>query len=238
MDHQWTAPCPAPDALSPDDQAVFQRVWQRVMAGREESAAASSPDTTQTLSQTALEAPPETALVPAQGPAQPPAPGSRDRSAAPAPQHRGDDFPAAEDVPCLGPASAVHSDMLQQAVLEELTSWQLFRHLARRAGSPGGRVLAAIASDDHRHARRLSTACFLITGARYWPVDQLSPPALGNYLGTLRRQFAAKQRHSLDYQAQAGGTGDRCLAQLLRELSQEEALHAQMLRGVLEQSGF
>ena len=48
------------------------------------------------------------------------------------------------------------------------------------------RVLATIAADERRHAKRLSTAYFLISGVRYWPVDRVPNPSPAPFSAALR----------------------------------------------------
>ncbi|MFQ7452683.1 MAG: hypothetical protein ACLRNQ_16265 [Flavonifractor plautii] len=68
------------------------------------------------------------------------------------------------DVPCLGASSAVYGAQLQRLIDRELADWRAYQALSRRAQGNSGRVLATIAADERRHAKRLSTAYFLISG--------------------------------------------------------------------------
>jgi len=145
-----------------------------------------------------------------------------------------DDFPAPDDLPCLGRASAGHQGQLQQYIREELEGWQLYRHLARKVNGPYAKTLAALASEKHQRARRLAAAHFLIAGVRYWPTDKLETPRFSSWLGTLRERFSAEQRHQHRYRAAAYDTTDPCLAELYSELAEECGSHAAVLRKVLE----
>lgn len=156
------------------------------------------------------------------------------RTAARTDECAGDDFPEADDLPCLGSASATHGGQLQQYIREELEGWQLYRHLARRINGPHARTLAALASEKHRCARRLAAAHFLIAGMRYWPTDKLETPRLNSWLGVLRERFSVEQRHEHRYRAAACDTNDPCLAELYSELAGDCAAHAAVLRSVLE----
>lgn len=142
--------------------------------------------------------------------------------------------PAGNDVPCLGSASAVHTPQLQGYIEGELSAWRYYQILARRAGGTGGRVLAAIASDERRHAKRLSTAYFLISGVRYWPVERIGTPIFRALAGALRQRFAEEQREQGAYLTAAEDTADPCLRALYLELAGEEAEHAHLLRALLE----
>jgi len=146
----------------------------------------------------------------------------------------GNDFPAEDDLPCLGKRSAEYGGQLQKYIMEELHCWQLYRHLARRVSGPNARSLAALASEKHRRARKLATAHFLIAGVRYWPVDELDTPRIVSWLGTLREQFAQEQRSQHRYRAAAYDTEDPCLSELYSELAGGCGTHAALLRKVLE----
>ena len=213
---QTAAPLPAEAGPDPADvdPAVFARVWRRVMPQ-------DRPDCPFTLTQAPAEV--QAALAPRPGalPAvcAPPA----ERPCAPD-----------NDVPCLGAASAVHGPQLQGYIAGELSAWKLYQALARRAGA-GGRVLAAIAADERRHAKRLSAAYFLISGVRFWPAEQAGAAPFRALPGALRQRFADEQRELGAYQAAAAETADPCLRELFLELAGEEAEHARLLRGLLEQ---
>ena len=133
------------------DQEVFERVWRRVMPE-------DRPDCPFTLGEDAA-APPAI---------QPPA------VALPAVVHTapaGEQAPSRpvvgeeHDVPCLGASSAVYGAQLQRLIDRELADWRAYQALSRRAQGNSGRVLATIAADERRHAKRLSTAYFLISVA-------------------------------------------------------------------------
>lgn len=203
------------------DQEVFERVWRRVMPE-------DRPDCPFTLGEDAA-APPAI---------QPPA------VALPAVVHTA---PADEqapsrpvvgeehDVPCLGASSAVYGAQLQRLIDRELADWRAYQALSRRAQGNSGRVLATIAADERRHAKRLSTAYFLISGVRYWPVDRVPNPSPAPFSAALREHFMEEQRGAAAYQTAAAETADPCLHELFLELAGEEDSHAWLLRSVLEQ---
>ena len=97
------------------------------------------------------------------------------------------------------------------------------------------RVLATIAADERHHAKRLSTAYFLISGVRYWPVDRVPNPSPAPFSAALREHFMEEQRGAAAYQTAAAETADPCLHELFLELAGEEDSHAWLLRSVLEQ---
>jgi len=100
---------------------------------------------------------------------------------------------------------------------------------------PGKQRAGAIAADERRHAKRLSTAYFLISGVRYWPVDRVPNPSPAPFSAALREHFMEEQRGAAAYQTAAAETADPCLHELFLELAGEEDSHAWLLRSVLEQ---
>lgn len=247
-------PCGA--VLSPDgvcDREVFERVWRRVMpedrpdcpftlepGGRAAPAAASNPSNPcVTPGADPCAAPPDPEPDPCAAMPLPDmfvpdpccAPPALVEPACPQPR-----MEAAEDgVPCLGSSSAVYGAQLQAFIDSELCDWRTYQLLARRAQSGGARVLSTIAADERRHAKRLSTAYFLISGVRYLPVDRAQPIPVGTFLGALRDRFAEEQRGEAAYLAAAEECTDPCLRELYVELAGDENAHAWLLRGVLEQ---
>lgn len=210
---------------SPQEQEVFQRVWQRVMAGRTEE-----------------NSPIETTL-PAQSPRRwvdgdmscdylailsKAAPGS----AEPRETQTGD-LPVAgiEEMPC-GECTA----RLRQQTLEALEAWQFYRHLARRTRGNTARALTNLAADQHRLARKLATAYFLHSGVRYWPTEQLPTPAISSFWGALRQRHQGEQQSELSYRMAADETEDPTLTELYEELTESCRGHCRQLRTLLEQS--
>ena len=199
-------PQPGP-GLYGSDREVFERVWRRVM----EAGGGESP----------VEVIPEGAGLPAPFP---------EVSAPAAPLLLP---PDPEDaIRCLGPASSRYGEALQQFIQAELQDAATYRALARRGRS--GSRFATLASQERRHAKRLSTAYFLISGVRYLPADRAAPRLESTYLGTLRARFQAEQRGEAVYRAAAEHCQDPCLQALYLELAEEELGHSRVLRDILE----
>ena len=228
------------------DQEVFERVWRRVMPE-------DRPDCPFTLGEDAAAPPaiqPPAVALPAVGQTAPAG------EQAPSRPVVGEEH----DVPCLGASSAVYGAQLQRLIDRELADWRAYQALSRRAQGNSGRVLATIAADERRHAKRLSTAYFLISGAgadthlrahetvedrvgrlmlisgvRYWRVDRVPNPSPAPFSAALREHFMEEQRGAAAYQTAAAETADPCLHELFLELAGEEDSHAWLLRSVLEQ---
>ena len=199
------------------DQEIFERVWRRVMPEPRPDCPIVLP-TEPAASPAVREAPPALSAVAASAPPDRPVAGEE------------------HNVPCLGAASAIYGGQLQQFVDRALADWRSYQALSRRAQGNSGRILSAIAADQRRHAKRLSTAYFLISGVRYWPAERPAGPASRTpFAAALRERFMAEQRSAAAYQAAAAETADPCLRQLYEELSGEADAHAWLLRGILEE---
>ena len=224
-------PIPTP-SKEQEQREIFARVWQRVMADRPaacplpweaaaqpEAAAPSAPET---------DRPPEPASQPS------PAPAPEDPRPLPAPRASGrprSDFP--QDAGVLGPGSAESVPLLQSLIRRELADSREYQTLARRAGGQPARLLTALAGEKKRRAKALSAACFLITGARYWPEGTPCPPVT-SYLGTLRRRFHREQEAMAAYLAGAEATEDPCLRALFQDHAQGSWDQACRLRALVE----
>lgn len=208
MDSQRFSP-PGPDpGLCGCDRDVFLRVWSRVMPQERE------------------DCPIEVVRT--------------EQRAVPAVQRRispgdraGEDYPAGNDVPCLGVGGEADLSRLQEWIEKELLAGQSYRMLARRSGQ-GGRILSAMAGGCRRRAKRLSAALFLISGVRFWPAEQGNVPMPRSYYGALREHFLSEQNRGQTYRAAAEDCRDGCLRALYLDLADECAEHAGSIRGLLE----
>lgn len=192
------------------DRETFQRVWRRVMPQERPECPIEVEESTSALA------------VPA--------------PASPAPVLRQEEPGEPEcGVPCLGEASAVYGPLLQRFIDYELADCRAYQGLSRRAPGNAARVLSGMAADEHRHAKRLSTAYFLISGVRYWPAERGGGQPVQPFLAALREHFGQEQRGQCAYLAAAEETTDPCLRELYLELAGDEESHAGLLRSILEQ---
>lgn len=207
-------PMPEPDpGLCGCDRDVFLRVWRRVM-----------PEDTPACP-IAVDAPMQT--LPAPVPHEMPAPTVVDRA--------GNDFPAQDDVPCLGRDGRADRERLQEFILQESAHRHTYQMLARRGGQ-GSRTLSAMAESCRKHAKRLSTALFLISGVCFRPTESPTHPVPRSYLGALRELFLSEQNRSGAYRAAAEESRDHCLQMLYLDLADECMEHAVRIRMLLENS--
>lgn len=193
-------------------QEVFQRVWARVMGSAAPEVSASAP-------------------APAPQPAPEPAPASTpDPQAQPvmAPARPGPHRPQPtppKPQPCC----------LRQQVLSSLEQWQMARLLARRAGNQA-RQMTNIAAQLHQQAKQLSTAYFIQSGVRYWPVAQLTQPRMATYVGGLRHLYQRVQALTQEFHTCRTKADTKDLAQLYGQLAQAGEKRCALLRSLLEQT--
>lgn len=209
---------------SVEDREVFQRVWKRVMAGREdknspiELAAAARQAGVEVDGDLSCDYLATLPAVPATCP--------------------GGDGPGCDLMPAgVEPIPGGEcTARLRQQTLEALESWQFYRHLARRTRGAAARALANLAADQHLHARKLSAAYFLMSGVRYWPSEQLGTPPISSFWGALRQRHQAEQQAELSYRMAADETSDSTLLELYHQLEEGCRTRCRQLRALLEQS--
>lgn len=194
-------------------QEVFQRVWQRVMGSAAAPQQASAPQ-------------PEPVSKPAPPSAPDPAPEAQPVMAPqrPGPQHPRPN-PQPQPQPCC----------LRQQVLSSLEQWQMARLLARRAGGQT-RQMTAIAAQLHQQAKQLSTAYFLQSGVRYWPVAQLTQPRMTTYVGGLRQLYQRCQGLTQEFHTCRAKAPTQDLVQLYGQLEQAGTKRCAQMRALLEQT--
>lgn len=224
-----------------EKKEIFARVWKRVMADSTASCPIAWEDPAGETSTQPPVPPWESAPLRESAPLQAagggegadqcpclPAPAQPPRG-----HHPHSDFPHPGGV--LGEGCLECAPLLQELIRRELADLREYQALARRAGGNPGRVLAGIAGEKKRRAKRLSAAYFLISGVRYWPEGQGTPP-IPSYLGTLRRRFAQEQTTMAAYLAGAESTADPCLQQLFWDHARECWAQACRIRTLVEQS--
>ena len=190
----------APNPSEQEKQAIFARVWKRVMAGQEAACPLAWTDPVPQAETAAAPAP--APADPGEGAGQPALP-----VACPAPQPRGD-FPQAETAGVLGPGCLECAPLLQSLIRRELADGREYQTLARRASGAPARVLAALAGEKKRRARKVSA---------------------------LRRRFGQEQAAMAAYLAGAEATEDPCLRQLFWDHAQENWDQACRVRALVEQ---
>lgn len=124
---------------------------------------------------------------------------------------------------------------LRRHVMDALEGWQFYRHLAKRARGTDARMLNSMAAEQHKEARKLSAAYFLLTGLRYWPSEMLGMPAIPSYWGAMRSRHQAEQRQENAYRLASDDWEDPDLLALYEALIEGCQRRAHQLRTLLEQ---
>lgn len=193
-------------------QEVFQQVWARVMGSAAPEVPASAPaPAPQPAPEPAPVSTPDPQAQPVMAPARPGP--YRPQPTPPKPQ------------PCC----------LRQQVLSSLEQWQMARLLARRAGNQA-RQMTNIAAQLHQQAKQLSTAYFIQSGVRYWPVAQLTQPRMATYVGGLRHLYQRVQALTQEFHTCRTKADTKDLAQLYGQLAQAGEKRCALLRSLLEQT--
>lgn len=207
-----------PITRSPEEQEVFQRVWQRVMGDRPAESSPIAVDAPTQSPQRWVDGDMSMDYLAALSKAIPDRTVQRDIPVS--------DLPAE-------PSNSEATARLRQQTLEALEAWQFYRHLARRTRGNAARALTNLAADQHQLARKLAAAYFLHSGVRYWPSEQLGTPAISSFWGALRQRHQAEQQAELAYRMAADEGEDRELYEGLMEACRN---HCRQLRTLLEQS--
>lgn len=218
MEDNMMNPAIGEEGMCPCDREVFERVWRRVMPDGTNSPIQIDPPADEQAREM-MRSRQEEQVVEQTGLALP----------------RREEMRPEQDVSCLGRGSEQYAALLREMIDGETEDFRIYQALARRAGGAGTRMLSTMAADERRHAKRLSTAYFLITGQRYQSPNQNGSRPPLDLMNGLREQFIQEQRGAAAYQGAAQETSDPCLRQLYQELSREEAAHARMIRSLLEQ---
>lgn len=201
-----------PEEMCSCDRETFERVWRRVMPDGTNSPIQIDPPADEQAREMHM-------LQPEMGLVLP----------------RREEMRPGHDVVCLGHASQQYTDLLKEMTDGETEDMRTYQALSRKAGGNGSKVLGAMAADERRHAKRLSTAYFLITGERYQSPNMNGTRPPMDLMTGLREQFIQEQRGAAAYQGAAQETTDPCLRQLYQEIAREEQAHARMIRNLLEQ---
>ena len=218
MEENMMTPAMPDEEMCSCDRETFERVWRRVMPDGTNSPIQIDPpadEQAREMHRVQL----ETGPMPEMGLALP----------------RREEMRPGHDVVCLGHGSKRYADLLKEMIDGETEDMRTYQMLSRRAGGNGSKVLGAMAADERRHAKRLGTAYFLITGERYQSPNMNGTRPPMDLMTGLREQFIQEQRGAAAYQGAAQETTDPCLRQMYQEISREEQSHARMIRNLLEQ---
>lgn len=200
------------------DFRQYDRIWQRVAPGLEPYP---TPQREGAVPAAQME---ELALTPAQSGQMT---GVRQESQLPG---------AVPNPCCMGSAAAEMLEVLVGFIEEELADRCSFLALARRAPSWARGRLRIMADEEGAHARRLAAVYYLITGQCYHPGSACRRQGPERWCEALRERYHASACNGLNYRRTGEETTDPCLSKLLRELSEEEYRHGEILLNMLERS--
>ena len=145
-----------------DKKEIFARVWKRVMGDHTDACPITWEETGGDQAQTTTEQ--QQTLVTEEA-AQ-----TEEKTVLPAPhvprggQRLHSDFPRDDAQGVLGPQCLDCAPLLQELIRRELADCREYQTLSRRAGGGPARVLAGLAGEKKRRAKRLSAAYFSSPG--------------------------------------------------------------------------
>ena len=125
-------------------------------------------------------------------------------------------------------------EALAAAVEEELAARRAYLAHARCAGGTTGRSLMALASDSARHACRLRSLYFLLTGECYRPFAVCGQAEILSLCQFLRRKYRMAVEAAAQFDGWADGMEDGCMASALRSMADDKRCQAAALMGLLE----
>jgi hypothetical protein len=137
----------------------------------------------------------------------------------------------------MGSAAAEMLEVISGFIQEELADQAALRAMLRCAPAWAGPRLRELAAEAGEHARRLMAVWYLITGQCWRPVQTAcGRHSGGRWCEALRQRYHDAVCNGLNYVRAAEETIDPCLAGILRELSDEEYRHGDILLRMLERS--
>ena len=150
---------------------------------------------------------------------------------------------AAGETPCAaaaqqreepGCSAEVTPKAIAAAVEDELAARRAYLAHARCAGGAAGRTLNQLASDSGRHACRLRSLYFLLTGACYRPFAVCGQAEILSLCRFLRRRYQMEAEAARLYDGWADSMSDEGMASVMRQMADDERRHAAALLEVLE----
>lgn|GEM_PF-1383881 len=138
------------------------------------------------------------------------------------------------ELQCLGGDSMLQIPLIEEMIDHAQAGVQSYQALSRRASGRIARTLSAMADDQRKFLRQLSSIHFLITAERYQP-SELPVWEGDSLLMGLREQFILEQQWANRYALAAEQTQDACLREAFGELGAEASIHARTIRGLVEQ---
>ena len=127
------------------------------------------------------------------------------------------------------------SAVLKGFIRDELRDAADYSGLIRKTGAPRVRkLLASLAADERRHARKLQAADYMQYGRSSIPSEN-QKSGDERILSALRRRYTLELEAAESYRTAAETAANETLKGLYSELSEEERKHADALCALLEQ---
>lgn len=130
--------------------------------------------------------------------------------------------------------NALTPEGLAAAVEEELTARRAYLAHARCAGGAAGRALMQLASDSARHACRLRSLYFLLTGECYRPFSVCGQAEILSLCQFLRRRYQMALETAGLFDGWADGMEDSCMASVMHGMADDKRCQAAALMDLLE----
>lgn len=121
---------------------------------------------------------------------------------------------------------------LQGLIRECLTGMWAYRAAARQGRRTA--ELMSMSQRKGRQAKRLSAACFLMTGVRYWPEKDVPRGRPMDFFALLRERFLAEQRLYVRLGQLGRDCRDDCLRELYLALGEESMELVHTIRLLVE----
>lgn len=137
--------------------------------------------------------------------------------------------------PCSQPHG--QADNLRDLVDEELAGRRTYLAYARCAPNNNARrIMRQLAEEEGRHARRLLSLDYLMSGECYKPLPAADCIAVPAWCKALRQRYHEETYDAMRYEQLSHEADDPALAKIMQELSCDEMRHARQLLCLLEQN--
>lgn len=133
--------------------------------------------------------------------------------------------------------SPAQTENLRDLVDEELEGRRTYLAYARCAPNNNARrIMRQLAEEEGRHARRLLSLDYLMSGECYKPLPATGCITVPPWCKALRQRYHEETYDAMRYEQLSRETDDPALAKIMHELSCDEMRHARQLLCLLEQN--
>ena len=126
------------------------------------------------------------------------------------------------------------AEVLSGFIRDELRDADDYLEIVRKTNALcARRLLAAVAEDERRHAKKLQAASYMLFGGNTIPSIRRKAKD-ERVLAALRRRYAQELNGAESYRTAADNTANEALKKLYTEIAAEEEKHAERLCAILE----